>query len=331
LPGDWVIAPASFVRAEETPVHQSFTMLNAIGHSATVELHTVVPAEAARIVVKLESQNPTGSYKDRMAKAIIEAAERRGDLQPGMTVVEYTGGSTGSSLAFVCAVKGYRLIIVTSDAFAPEKLRTIAAFGAELVIVPSEAGMITPDLIPRMRERASDIARAEGAFATDQFNNRDAFIGYHNIATELIATIPEPITTFCGGVGTAGMLMGVAEGFRRSGQPTSIVGFEPASSPVISSGTKGSHHIEGVGVGFRPPLLDDDLVAEIRPIEEDEARSMARRLAREEGLLAGTSTGMNVAGAILLAQELGPQHVVATVAADTGLKYLSGDLFQVDD
>ena len=308
----------------------SSTMLDAIGNTRTVELHSVVPANAARVLVKVESLNPTGSYKDRMAKAIIEAAETRGDLQPGMTVVEYTGGSTGSSLAFVCAVKGYRLIIVTSDAFAPEKLRTIAAFGAELVIVPSEGGMITPDLIPRMRSRASDIARAEGAFATDQFNNRDALIGYHDIATELIASFPEPIAVFCGGVGTAGMLVGVAEGFRSSGQPTRIVGFEPASSPVISAGTKGSHHIEGVGVGFRPPLLDDDLVTEVRPIEEHDARSMARRLAREEGLLAGTSTGMNVAGAVKIARELGPGHTVATVVVDTGLKYLSGDLFQED-
>jgi cysteine synthase A len=308
----------------------AFSMIDAIGNTRMVELSSVVPASAARVVVKVESLNPTGSYKDRMAKAIIEAAEKRGDLQPGMTVVEYTGGSTGSSLAFMCAVKGYRLVIVTSDAFAPEKLRTIAAFGAELVIVPSEGGMITPDLIPRMRDRASEIARADGAFATDQFNNRDALTGYHDIATELIATLPEPVSMFCAGVGTAGMLMGVAEGFRRSGQATRIVGFEPASSPLLSQGIKGSHHIEGVGVGFRPPLLDDNLVETVLPVDEHEARTMARRLAREEGLLAGTSTGMNVAGAITLARDLGPQHIVATVAVDSGLKYLSGDLFRIE-
>ena len=308
----------------------AFSMIDAIGNTRMVELSSVVPASAARVVVKLESLNPTGSYKDRMAKAIIEAAEKRGDLQPGMTVVEYTGGSTGSSLAFMCAVKGYRLVIVTSDAFAPEKLRTIAAFGAELVIVPSEGGVITPDLIPRMRDRASEIARADGAFATDQFNNRDALTGYHDIATELIATLPEPVSMFCAGVGTAGMLMGAAEGFRRSGQATRIVGFEPASSPLLSQGIKGSHHIEGVGVGFRPPLLDDNLVETVLPVDEHEARTMARRLAREEGLLAGTSTGMNVAGAIALARDLGPQHIVATVAVDSGLKYLSGDLFRIE-
>lgn len=301
--------------------------LDVIGHTPVVRLRRVVPDGSASVLVKLEYLNPTGSYKDRMARAIIEGAERRGDLRPGMSVVECTGGSTGSSLAFVCAQKGYPLRIVTSDAFASEKLRTIAAFGGELMIEPSIGGQITPDLIPRMIERARRIAEEDGAYPTDQFHNEDALIGYREIVTELLQQVDTPIDAFCGGVGTGGMLAGISRAFRERGATTEVVALEPASSPMLSEGRTGSHHIEGVGIGFLPPLLQADDYARVLGIKEEEARAMTRRLAREEGIFAGTSSGMNVVGALRLAKELGPGKTVVTVAVDFGLKYLAGDLF----
>jgi cysteine synthase A len=250
-------------------------------------------------LVKLEFFNPTGSYKDRMALAMIEEAEARGTLRPGMRVVEYTGGSTGSSLAFVCAVKGYPFIAVSSDAFAREKLQTMRAFGAELIILPSHEGLITPDLTPRM------IAKAR----------------------ELVQQVEGPIHAFCGSVGTAGMLMGVARVLRQANSQARIVALEPASAAFISTGRAGDHHVEGIGIGFAPPLLDAAFYDEALGIDEEEARQMARRLAREEGIFAGVSSGLNVVGALQLAQELGPGYTVVTVAVDTGLKYLDGDLY----
>lgn len=301
--------------------------LDVIGTTPVVQLRHLADATGADVLVKLEAFNPTGSYKDRMAKAIIEGAEARGDLRPGMTVVELTGGSTGSSLAFVCAVKGYPLKIVTSDAFAEEKLKTMRAFGAELIIEPSEGGQITPDLIPRMIARAEAIERDEGAYRTDQFHNTDALTGYRAIADELAAQVEGPIDAFVGGVGTAGMIVGVSRGLRERSPGIRVVGLEPASAPLLSAGTPGTHHIEGVGVGIVPPLLQEGDLDEVWPIEESDARETARRLARAEGILAGTSSGMNVAGALRLARELGPGHTVVTVAVDTGLKYLAGDLY----
>ena len=302
-------------------------MLRAIGHTPIVRLDRVVPSGSADVVLKFEALNPTGSYKDRMALAMIEGAEKRGELRAGMTVVEYTGGSTGSSLAFVCAVKGYRLRIVTSDAYAQEKLRTMRAFGAELTVVPSEGGRITPDLIPRMIEEARRIAAEENAYWTNQFHNTDSVTGYRAIGEELLAQIDVPIDAFCGGVGTAGMIVGVSRALRAAGSAARIVALEPASSAVITTGKPGTHHVEGLGVGFVPPLLTADAFDESRGIDEDEARVMARRLATEEGIFAGTSTGLNVVGALQLARELGAGRTVVSVACDTGLKYLQGDLY----
>ena len=303
------------------------TALDTIGDTPIVQLRRLPGDDAARVLVKLESFNPTGSYKDRMARAIIEGAEARGDLTPGMTVVELTGGSTGSSLALVCAVKGYPLKIVTSDAFAEEKLKTMHAFGAELIIEPSESGQITPDLIPRMIARAEAIERDEGAYRTDQFHNTDALIGYRAIAEELAGQVDGTIDAFTGGVGTAGMIVGVARGLRERYPGVRVIGLEPASAPLLSAGTPGAHHIEGVGVGIVPPLLEEGDLDGVWPIDETEARETARRMAREEGIFAGTSSGMNVVAALRLARELGPGHTVVTVAVDTGLKYLAGDLY----
>ena len=303
--------------------------LEAIGNTPVVQLSKVVPSGSAEVYIKLEHFNPTCSYKDRMALAMIEEAEARGDLRDGMTVVEYTGGSTGSSLAFVCAVKGYRFKVVSSDAFADEKLKTMKTFGAELHIVPSKGGKITPDLIPRMIDEAEKFAEEPDTYFTNQFYNEDSVKGYEHIGRELLVQMVRPIDAFCGGVGTAGMLMGVARALRKFNPETLIVAFEPASSAVISTGQAGTHHVEGIGAGFVPPLLDKAFYSEARGIDEGEARLMARRLAEEEGIFVGTSSGLNVVGALQLAEELGEGKTVVTVACDTGLKYLAGDLFGV--
>jgi cysteine synthase A len=300
--------------------------LQAIGNTPLVRLNKIVPEGSAEVYVKLELGNPTGSYKDRMALAMIEEAEKQGELRPGMTVLEYTGGSTGSSLAFVCAVKGYPFHVICSDAFAQEKLRTMEAFGAQLEIEPSEGGLITPDLIPRMIERARKLAVQPHMYWTDQFNNHDSILGYSEIGRELLVQLPR-IDAFCGMVGTAGMLMGVSSILKEARPGTIVVALEPSTSAVISGEEAGKHHVEGTGVGFIPPLFDYDAVDGVRTVVEEHGRETARRLAREEGIFAGISSGCNVAGALDLAAELGPGHTVVTVAVDSGLKYLAGDLF----
>ena len=301
-------------------------MTEVVGHTPVVRLRRVVPENAANVYVKLEWFNPTGSYKDRMALSMIERAEARGDLTPGMTVVEYTGGSTGGSLAYVCAVKGYPLRIVSSDAVAIEKLKTMEAFGAELTIVRSEGGKVTPDLVGRMVQRAETVAAEQPSYWTNQLNNADSIIGYRGVGEELLHQI-DPIDVFCAAVGTAGLAMGVSNALQDGGSTAKIVIFEPAATPFLSEGYAGTHGIEGIGIGFRPPMLDDDRYTEVRGIDEDDARVMARRLATEEGLFAGLSSALNVTGAVALATELGPGHNVVTVAVDTGLKYLAGDLY----
>lgn len=301
--------------------------LQAIGNTPLVRLNKVVLPNSADVLVKLEYYNPTGSYKDRMALAMIEAGEEAGLLSSDTTVVECTGGSTGTSLAFVCAVKGYRFQVVTSDAFAIEKLQTMRAFGADLVIVPSEGGRITPDLIPAMRERARELAQRSGTFFTDQINNSNAIRGYERIGREILAQLDRPVDLFCGAVGTAGMLMGVSR-ILRGAYDTRIVALEPASAPLLSKGQRGTHRVEGIGIGMVPPLLRADAYHDVCPVEESEARVMARRLAREEGIFAGISSGLNVAAAVRLAHELGPGRTVVTVACDSGMKYLAGDLYE---
>jgi len=303
------------------------SMTDVVGSTPLVQLHKVVPDDAADVFVKLEWFNPTGSYKDRMALAMVEEAERRGDLRDGMTVVEYTGGSTGSSLAYVCAVKGYRFKVVSSDAVAEEKLKTMIAFGADLTVIESTGGKITPDLVPRMIEQASKFASEPDTYWTDQLNNTDALVGYRKIGDELLEQLDRPIDVFCAMVGTAGLTMGVSSALADGGSEARIVVLEPASSPYLTKGEAGTHGVEGTGIGYLPPLLDQNRYNEARAIEESDGREMARRLAAEEGLLAGTSTGLNVVGAIDIALELGPAHTVVTVAVDTGLKYLAGDLY----
>jgi cysteine synthase A len=301
-------------------------MLGAIGSTPIVRVERLAEPGSAEVWVKLESANPTGAYKDRMALAMIEGAERDGRLQPGQTVVEYTGGSTGSSLAYVCALKGYPLRIVTSDAFANEKLRTMEAFGARLDVIPSPEG-ITPELIPAMIERSREIVRETGGFPTDQFRNRDMLDGYAALGEELLEQLDGRIDAFCGYIGTAGCFVGVTRVLRRVLPDLLRVGIEPAESPVLSGGEPGTHRIEGGGAGFRPPLLGDDDLDEVRTVSTAEAFAMARRAAVEEGLWSGPSTGANLTVALELARRLGSGKRVATTLVDSGLKYLGGDLY----
>ena len=303
------------------------SVLQAIGRTPVVRLRAVVPAAAADVLVKLEFYNPTGSYKDRMALAMIEGAEARGVLKPGMRVVEFTGGSTGSSLGMVCGAKGYRLLLLSSDAFSEEKLKTMRAFGAELRIVPSEGGKVTPALFERFRSEIAVLAAEPDTFWTDQFHNMDAIDGYAGIGRELLEQAGGSLDVFCGAVGTGGMLSGVARALREGGAAPRIVALEPASSPAMTQGHGGAHRVEGIATGRIPPHMTDKPYDEARAIDEDDARAMALRLAREEGLLVGTSSALNIAAAVEIARELGPGKVVATVAVDTGLKYLAGDLF----
>ena len=303
------------------------SILRAIGRTPVVRLNRLAPRGGANVFVKLEYFNPTGSYKDRMALAMIEGAEARGALRRGMRVVEYTGGSTGSSLAMVCAVKGYAFAPLSSDAFAREKIQTMEAFGARVEIVPSEGGAVTPGLFDRFRERIAVMKEEPDTFWTDQFHNADALKGYGEIGVELLRQIGA-VDLFCGAVGTAGMLVGVSRALKEGGSRARIVALEPAGSPVLTTGRGGAHRVEGTAPGFVPPHLTRADYDEALAIDEDEARAMARRLAKEEGIFAGTSTGLNVVGALRAAAALGPGRNVATVAVDTGLKYLNGDLFR---
>lgn len=300
-------------------------LLGAIGKTPVVRLERLAGLDRGEVWLKLESANPTGSYKDRMALAMIEGAERSGRLRPGQTVVEYTGGSTGSSLAFVCAVKGYPLRIVTSDAFAPEKLQTMRAFGAELDVLPSPEG-ITADLIPRLVSRAAEVVEEVDGFATDQFRNEDMIDGYLELGTELVGQLEGRVDAFCSYVGTAGCFLGVTRALRQSVPDVHRAVVEPAESPVISAGRAGTHHIEGGGVGFWPPLLAREDFDEVFAVPEAEAFAMSRRAARVEGLLCGPSTGANIVVALELAERLGAGSRVATLNVDSGLKYLARGL-----
>jgi cysteine synthase A len=278
--------------------------------------------------VKLEWENPTGSVKDRMAQAVILRAEEDGRLKPGDTVVDYTGGSTGASLALVCAARGYRLLIVSSDAFSQEKLDHMAALGAELTLVPSEGGRTTKKLILDMIEVARGLSQAPRTYWTDQLNNQDSIAGYYSLGEEIWSQTKGEIDAFVHCVGTAASSRGVATVLKRYKPSIKSVVVEPAESSVLLGGQAGPHKIEGVGIGYTPPLWEPTLVDDILPVSTDDAKDMARRIAREEGLFAGTSSGANVVAAIRVAERLGPDAKVVTLMADSGLKYLSTDVYR---
>ena len=303
-------------------------VLQAIGNTSIVQLSKVVPPNCADIFVKLEWENPTGSMKDRMAQAVISRAEKDGRLKPGDTVIEYTGGSTGASLALVCAARGYRIHIVSSDAFSQEKLDQMAAFGAKLTLVPSEGGRTTKKLILDMIEAARKLSQEPHTYWTDQLNNHDSIAGYFSLGEEIWSQTNGEIDAFVHSVGTAASFRGVATVLKRYKPSIKIIVVEPAESSVLLGGQAGPHKIEGVGVGFIPPLWDPAIVDDILPVKTDDAKDMARRIAREEALFAGTSSGANVVAAIQVAERLGPKAKVVTLMADSGLKYLSTDLYR---
>jgi cysteine synthase len=303
-------------------------VLHTIGNTSIVRLRKVAPANSAKILAKLEWENPTGSLKDRMAQTVIARAEEDGRLKPGGTVVEYTGGSTGASLALVCAAKGYRLRIVSSDAFSPEKLDQMAALGAELTLVSSEGGLTTKKLILDMIEAARELSREPGTYWTDQLNNHDSIAGYFPLGEEIWRQTGGAIDAFVHCVGTAASSHGVATVLKRYDPGIRVVVVEPAESSVLLGGEAGPHKIEGVGIGYTPPLWDPALVDEVVPVATDDAKEMARRIAREEALFAGTSSGANVVAAMAVAERLGPGATVVTLMADSGLKYLSTDVYR---
>ena len=303
------------------------TLLKNIGNTRLLPLQHLVAPGGARILVKLEYENPTGSMKDRMALAMVEAAEANGRLKPGGSVVEYTGGSTGVSLAFVCAAKRIPLQIVTSEAFSKEKRDHMTALGARLTLVPSPTGGTTKALTLEMIETARKLAAAPGSYWTDQLNNTDQLASYERMGEEIWEQTNGQIDAFVQSVGTCGSLRGNSTRLRVHNKALHVVAVEPAESAVLSGKPSGSHKIEGTGAGFVVPLWNEKLANEIQTVSTEEAMAMARRLAREEGIFAGTSSGGNVAVALRIAKRLGAGKTVVTVAVDSGMKYLSTALY----
>jgi len=300
-------------------------IIEIIGNTPIVKLQKLVEEGCGEIYVKLEAYNPTGSKKDRMALAMIEGAERRGLLKKGMTVVEYSGGSTGAGLAFVCTLKGYQFKLITADVFGKEKIGLMRSLGADVEIIKSENGKITKELINKMINRAKEISKEPNTFFTNQLDNKDVIEGFVPLGEEIIDQLGEDVDAICDTVGTAGTLMGIAKAFKEN--KTKIIAVEPSSSPILSEGIKGSHNVEGVGLGFIPAIYNPKLVDEVITIEESRARQTSRDLALKEGIFCGTSSGMNVAAAIEISKKLGPKSKVVAIACDTGLKYLSEGLF----
>jgi cysteine synthase A len=303
-------------------------ILEAIGNTSMVRLRKVVPPNCAEVLVKLEWENPTGSMKDRMAQAVISRAEEDGRLRPGDTILEYTGGSTGASLALVSAAKGYPIRIVSSDAFSPEKLDQMAALGAELTLIPSEGGLTTKKLILEMIEAARELSKQPHTYWTDQLNNHDSIAGYYSLGEEIWRQTNGEVDAFVHSVGTAASSRGVATVLKRYKPGIKIVIVEPAESSVLLGGQPGPHKIEGIGIGYTPPLWNPSLVDEILSVKTAEAKEMARRIAREEAIFAGTSSGANVIAAIQIAEQLGPNAKVVTLMVDSGLKYLNTDVYR---
>lgn len=302
-------------------------ILEAIGGTPLVQLRKVVPRGSARVLAKLEWANPTGSMKDRMARAVVEAAEASGRLRPGDTVVEYTGGSTGISLALVCAAKGYKLQIITSDAFSEEKIRTMRAYGAEITCLPSDGGKITEGLIKEMMETARRMSSRPGHWWVNQIHNGDAAAGYHSLGEEIWEQAGGRVDAFVHSVGSAHSLHGAAAALRRHNPRLHVAAVEPSESAVLSGGPSGSHKIEGIGIGFLPPHWKPGEVDEVLSDSTEEAVRMCRRLAREEAVFAGTSSGLNVCAALRVAERLGPDATVVTLMVDSGLRYLSTDVY----
>ncbi len=301
----------------------------AIGNTPLIKLERLAEPGCAEIYVKYEGANPTGSMKDRMALSMVEGAEKRGQLKPGGRVMDYTGGSTGSSLAMVCATKGYKAHFVSSDAFATEKLQTMKAFGAELEIFPSGDGKITAKLIDSMIERARELSKEPNTFWTDQFNNIDNRNAYHQMAREIINELGKGIDEFIMGVGTGGSFSGNAEVLKKEIPGIRCIAIEPYYVRALSGGdVSGKHKLEGIGSGFVPAICRLDLADEIIAVKDEDAYETARKLARTEGIFGGTTSGANVWAAMQRARIIGPGKKIVTIIVDSGLKYLNGDLYK---
>lgn len=300
-----------------------------IGNTPLIKLEHLPEEGCADIYIKFEAANPTGSMKDRMALSMIEAAEKRGQLKPGGRVVDYTGGSTGSSLAMVCATKGYKAHFVSSDAFSREKLQTMKAFGASLEIFPSGDGKITADLINSMVARAKELSKEPDTFWTDQFNNIDNRNAYHKMAEEIIQVLGNDIDEFITGVGTGGSFSGNAEVFKEKISGIRCIAIEPFYVRALSNGDiSGKHKLEGIGSGFIPSITRLDLADEIIPVKDEDAYDTARKLAITEGIFSGATTGANVWTALQRAKKIGAGKKIVTIAVDSGLKYLNGELYK---
>lgn len=304
-----------------------FNIIDAIGNTPMVELKNIVPAKSARIIAKLESANPTGSMKDRMAKAVIEGAEKKGLIKQGSTIVEYTAGTTGISLAFVCASRGYNFHAVFSDAFSNEKRIIMKAFGAAITDVLSDNKKINEKLIKELIEISGKLSEKENHWWADQLNNKDREQGYYPLGDELWEQSKGSLDAFVHSVSTAHSIHGVTKSLLKHNNKIETFAVEPAESAVLSGGSSGSHKIEGIGIGFIPPLWQPEFVNEILTVTTEDALTMARRLAKEEGIFAGTSTGANVVAALRVAERLGQEKTVATIIVDSGMRYLSTPLY----
>ena len=300
-----------------------------IGNTPLVKLNHLTDRSSADVYVKLEGANPTGSMKDRMALSMIEGAERRGELKPGGKVVEYTGGSTGSSLAMICAMKGYKAHFVSSNGFAEEKLQTMRAFGAEVEIIHAENGVLTADVIDRMISRTKELINEPGVFWPNQIHNLDNKLGYHKMGHEILEELGTEIDEFVAVVGTGGCISGNAEVLKKANPKMRFTAGEPYYVRNVSGGdTDGTHKLEGIGLSFKPTILREDLINQVMAVEDRDAYRTAQDLARKEGIFGGITCGANVWMALQRAQEIGPGKKIVTVIIDSGLKYLHGDLYK---
>jgi cysteine synthase A len=299
------------------------TVLQLIGRTPVVQLHRMPAPGSATIWAKLERANPGGSVKDRIGLAMIEAAEQDGLLKPGGVIVEPTSGNTGIGLAMVAAVKGYRLILTMPETLSVERRTLLAAYGAEIVLTPGSEGM--KGAVARAEELVRD---NPGSFMPQQFKNpANPEVHRRTTAVEILQQVDGPIHAFVAGVGTGGTLTGVGEVLKERYPAVQIVAVEPAGSPVLSGGHPGPHKIQGIGAGFVPDVLNMDVVDEIITVANEEALETARRLAREEGLLVGISSGAAAFAALRVAERLGEGKTVVVILPDTGERYLSTELF----
>ena len=315
------------VRSKSQSVKRSSSLADAIGNTPLVELRNVVPSGSAHVLAKLEFENPTGSMKDRVAKAMVEAAAKDERLRPNGTVVEYTAGTTGISLSMVCAAMGYRSHMVYSDAFSEEKRLAMKAFGSEITIVKSDNKRITEKLIKDMIDTAAKISQRPNHWYSDQLSNTDAIAGYYPLGEEIWNQTGGKVDAFVQAVGTAHSIHGATKALWKHNRSIHIAAVEPAESAVLSGGPTGANKIEGIGIGFIPPLWEPELVNEIIKVGAEDAKEMSRRLAREEGLFVGTSSGANVVASLEMARKLGPKATIVTIMVDSGLRYLSTGLF----